>query len=117
MMKKLVERIRKNPEKLDPIALSAAAHLDFESIHPFRDGNGRVGRLLSNWILMRSGYPPIIIENREKRRYFSALEAGQARDDVSRIRFFFVRKMMGALDFYLERFARRVVVPKKQMKK
>ena len=59
-------------------ALSAAAdkiakfHLDFETIHPFNDGNGRIGRVLINYQLMRSGYPPLIIRDKEKSVYYQA---------------------------------------------
>ena len=124
MMREMIKQINKNSENLDPVTLSADIHLNFESIHPFRDGNGRVGRLLSNWMLMRAGYPPIIITIREKRRYFNALEYGQVRGDPSRLRFLFKRKMRDALDFYLERAGEaagkktaRRVMPKTSAKK
>lgn len=103
LMKKMVRRINTNPEHFDPIILSAIMHLDFESVHPFGDGNGRVGRLLSNWILMKYNYPPIIIENREKKKYFQALENAQMRHDVSGIVRFFKKKVNLALDFHLQR--------------
>ncbi len=51
----------------------AALHAEFERIHPFIDGNGRAGRLLTNLVLVRLGYPPAIIYKRDRRRYLNAL--------------------------------------------
>ncbi|GAA2760786.1 Fic family protein [Actinopolymorpha rutila] len=51
----------------------AALHCGFERIHPFIDGNGRVGRLVLNLILVRLGYPPAIIFKRDRDRYLDAL--------------------------------------------
>src|ERR1700686_178281 len=45
----------------DPVTRAAVAHHDFESLHPFFDGNGRVGRLLLNIMLLQDGYPPALI--------------------------------------------------------
>lgn len=50
----------------------------FERIHPFLDGNGRVGRLLTNLILIRLGYPPAIVYKRQRATYLSALRAADA---------------------------------------
>jgi fido (protein-threonine AMPylation protein) len=51
----------------------AAAHGEFERIHPFLDGNGRTGRLMMNLLLVRFGYPPAIIYTRDRNRYLNAL--------------------------------------------
>ena len=48
---------------LHPLEFGAEAHFRFVSIHPFRDGNGRTGRRLMNLLLVRAGYPIVIISN------------------------------------------------------
>jgi len=62
-------------ESLHPLLLAAAFHARFEKIHPFEDGNGRVGRFLANIILINAGYPPLIIRKTARASYFSALSA------------------------------------------
>lgn len=61
-----------------PALLRAAAfHAMFEAIHPFRDGNGRTGRIVLNYMLKSSGYPPIAIKSSSRSRYLNALEFWQ----------------------------------------
>ncbi|OHA68145.1 MAG: hypothetical protein A3J68_01690 [Candidatus Wildermuthbacteria bacterium RIFCSPHIGHO2_02_FULL_48_16] len=50
----------------------AKFHLDFESIHPFNDGNGRIGRVIINYQLQHFGFPSIIIRDKEKKNYYKA---------------------------------------------
>lgn len=63
--------------KLNPVELAARAHYRFEKIHPFGDGNGRIGRLIMNYILWQNGYPMLIIEQRKRMAYYKALERGE----------------------------------------
>ncbi|MBU0756783.1 MAG: Fic family protein [Nanoarchaeota archaeon] len=70
----LLEWYNKNKKIIHAFELASIFHCEFERIHPFFDGNGRVGRLLLNFILMKKGYPPIIVMNKNRRRYYNALE-------------------------------------------
>jgi Fic family protein len=63
-----------------PVETLAAAHGQFERIHPFLDGNGRTGRLLLNLILVRLGYAPAVIYKRDRAKYLKALRAADAGD-------------------------------------
>ncbi|NOX18774.1 MAG: Fic family protein [Chlorobi bacterium] len=68
----------KNKE-VDRIRLAALSHLLFETIHPFRDGNGRVGRIFLSFLLIGFGYLNIAIKGTQKRdrdKYYAALERG-----------------------------------------
>ena len=56
-----------------PMILAARFHGFYEYLHPFRDGNGRTGRLVSNYILLRSGHPLLIIPSEARQEYISAL--------------------------------------------
>jgi Fic family protein len=72
-MKALFEWFEKNQSSLHPLALAARFHARFEQIHPFEDGNGRVGRFLINVLLRQAGYPPLIIRKTHRQSYFRAL--------------------------------------------
>ena len=63
-------------EKYHPVVLAARFHVEFERIHPFVDYNGRTGRLLINFMLLRGGLPPIDIRNKERLRYYEAIRIG-----------------------------------------
>ena len=63
---------------LSPVEYASQAHFRFVSIHPFRDGNGRAGRLLMNLCLLRAGYPITVITNAQRAEYINALIAGQS---------------------------------------
>ena len=64
----------KERNRLNPVELAALTHLKFESIHPFGDGNGRIGRLIMNFILHKNGYPMLNIAYTNRKSYYNALE-------------------------------------------
>ena len=59
--------------KLSPVELAALFHYRYIRIHPFEDGNGRIARLMVNYILTRHNYPMIVVRSREKSKYLEAL--------------------------------------------
>src|SRR5205807_6009541 len=59
-----------------------AAHARLVAIHPFSDGNGRTARLLMNLLLLRAGYPPVVIGPEHRAAYIDALQALQRCDDA-----------------------------------
>ncbi len=74
-MKDLLDEYQKQKgqKDLNPIVLAAIFHYEFVRIHPFDDGNGRIARILMNFILMQFGFPPAIIKSEDKENYFLAL--------------------------------------------
>ncbi|MCC3472905.1 MULTISPECIES: Fic family protein [unclassified Microcoleus] len=72
--------------RLHPVEYVSIAHYRFVSIHPFRDGNGRTARLLMNLLLIRAGYPIVVIDNQIRNDYINALAYGQQnQDDLSQL--------------------------------
>ena len=76
-IKKLLSWYSKKKKKLHPIVVAAYFHIGFEIVHPFVDGNGRVGRLLMNFILHKNGYPMINIPLERRFEYYDCLHAAQ----------------------------------------
>lgn len=69
---------KKEDKDLHPILFASEFHYKFICIHPFDDGNGRLARLLMNFILMQFGYPPAIIKTEDKENYFAVLQQADA---------------------------------------
>lgn len=77
-----VEWYDENKKKFKPLVLAAIIHNQFEHIHPFQDGNGRIGRLLLNFILLRNNYPPINIALENRSEYYRTLQEYSKRDNL-----------------------------------
>lgn len=69
----LLDFVNNNPDGLVPVELAAHTHFWFVHIHPFHDGNGRMARLLTNFVLLRNHYPFIIFRKVERNQYIDAL--------------------------------------------
>lgn len=95
-MDELIKWHKENENKIYPLELAFKFHAKFEKIHPFCDGNGRVGRFLLNYILMRKKYFPIIIRKTNRNNYIKALEVADRGKWIILMRF--------ALKYYKETF-------------
>lgn len=82
---KITELLSENEKRTDTMNLIervARFHLEFESIHPFIDGNGRTGRLLLNFELMQNGYPPVNVKFTDRKRYYDAFDSYSRNQDA-----------------------------------
>lgn len=83
---KITELLAENEKRkatMNIIERVARFHLEFESIHPFIDGNGRTGRLLMNFELMQNGYPPINVKFSDRKRYYEAFDCYSRNEDTT----------------------------------
>jgi Fic family protein len=94
-------------ESKDLLKVAAYFHARFEYIHPFADGNGRVGRALLNYYLMIHDHPPIIIHDEDKAAYYDALAAYDGAEDLEPMRLFLMRQAERTWEKSLERERRR----------
>lgn len=90
----------------DIIGRSASVHAKFEQIHPFSDGNGRIGRLLMNAMLLKENIAPAIIRQEQKRLYYAYLYKAQTKDDLSPLEDFLCEAVMTGFEI-LERKDKR----------
>jgi Fic family protein len=83
---------RKSKDKMYPVELAALVHLKLVTIHPFADGNGRISRLMMNFVLNKHGFPMLNIAYEKRAGYYSSLERSQIKkDDVIFLQWFFKR--------------------------
>ncbi|MBN2517302.1 MAG: Fic family protein [Candidatus Altiarchaeota archaeon] len=82
LLAELVSWYEKNRRIYPPLLLAAVVHNQFETVHPFQDGNGRIGRLLLNNILIKHGMPPVNITFGRRGLYYRAIRDYQNKGDV-----------------------------------
>jgi Fic family protein len=87
---------------MHPVERAAELHTRFVKIHPFVDGNGRTGRLLLNFELMKDGYPPAIIRKEDRLAYYDALDEACVSGDYSDITRLVANSVQRSLDTYLD---------------
>ena len=80
----------------------ALFHIKFEAIHPFIDGNGRTGRLLVNFELMKNGYPPIDIKYSDRKAYYDGFDAYHENHDLSAMENLFAEYVLERIEKYLK---------------
>lgn len=100
-IKNLVSWYIKQTKLLNPIELSALLHHKLVQIHPFFDGNGRVARLVMNIILIRAGYPLVVILKNDRKKYYRVLAEADKDNFVPLIRFV-AQAVERSLDIYLK---------------
>lgn len=77
LLNELIKWYNHNKGKYPALILASVVHNQFETIHPFADGNGRVGRLLLNNILIKNGLPPVDINFKNRKEYYNTLQEYQ----------------------------------------
>ena len=99
-MKQLLQDFNESAEHI--VTKLARFHIEFESIHPFIDGNGRTGRLLVNFELMKVGFPPIDIKFSDRIAYYNAFDEYHVKHNLSAMENLFAGYINSRLDMYLE---------------
>jgi len=96
LMQNLIKDI--NREEKDLIKQVATIHASFEQIHPFSDGNGRIGRLLLQMMLMRHNLAPAVIKQENKRFYYTYLNKAQKTKDTTLLENFICDAILMSFD-------------------
>jgi len=81
-MQKLLDNYQ-NWSALHPVVRACFLHGEFVKIHPFVDGKGRTARLLLNFELIQSGYPPVVIKTENRANYYDAIDKAHTTNDYT----------------------------------
>ncbi len=91
----------KNKDKINPVELAALVHLKFVTIHPFGDGNGRISRLMMNFVLNKYKYPLLDIAYENRNSYYNALERSQVKKNENIFIQWFIKRYVNENKQYL----------------
>ena len=89
-------------EGTHPLVVASKWHGYYEYLHPFRDGNGRTGRLLMNFLLLRAGHPLLIVQMKDRADYIEALRQIKKEGTDEFLVAFFFRVAIGRMEKELE---------------
>ena len=103
LLQEFFEWYNKNKDKLHPVELAALVHLKFVTIHPFGDGNGRISRLMMNFVLKKHDFPLLDIDCRKRTSYYNALERSQVKKEDNIFVQWFFRRYLEAYGRFLKK--------------
>lgn len=101
LMSELVEWYNKHHSTEHPLILASLLHYRFVRIHPFDDGNGRVARLLMNYVLLKQGYPMVVIKSLQKKNYLAALNRADV-GDIEAFTEYIGKELLWSFDMWLK---------------
>lgn len=102
LLKELFDWYKKARKELHPVELAALVHLKFVTIHPFSDGNGRLSRLMMNFVLNKYGFPMLDIQYTKRASYYNALERTQIKKEENIFLQWFFRRYVQEYKRYLK---------------
>jgi Fic family protein len=94
-------RSLESDSKLHPVEIAAELHYKFVCIHPFDDGNGRISRLIMNYVLLKYGFPPVIIKSYDKKRYLKSLHQADT-GNLDSFKNYIAEQLLWSLDLFLK---------------
>ena len=101
LLEEFIQWYNQNKKKLAPLELAVLVHLKFVSIHPFSDGNGRMSRLLMNFILHKNHYPMLNVKYTNRDSYYNALERAQVKKQEKIFTLHIFRRYLKEFNKYL----------------